>query len=128
MKRNRTIGFVYVDNVIDLITNSSSELFTVRANMAQPIMEKLVAEALDIYYDFKVMRLENSDGPNDEDWQIENALSIFAPEDREEIKTKYLGKAKYYAIVIDRDLASEYNYSHHEKLKELGFELVDSDY
>jgi hypothetical protein len=128
MTRNRTIGFIYVDNVIDLITNSSSELFTIRATMAQSLMEKLVADAMDVYYDFKIMRLENSNGPNEEEWQLEDALSIFAPEDREEIKEKYLGKAKYYAVIVDRDLGYHTNYLHHKKLEELGFELISSDY
>lgn len=128
MKKNRTIGFVYVDNAIDLITNSSSELFTIRATMVQDIMEKLVADVMDVYYDFKVMRLENSDGPNEEEWQLNDALSIFAPEDRDEIKEKYLGKAKYYAVIVDRDLGYDTNYEHHKKLEELGFELVSSDY
>lgn len=127
--KNRTIGFIRVDNVIDLITNSSSELFTIRANMAQSIIEELVVKAMDgLPYDFSVMRLENSNGPRDEEWELDDALKVFAPEDREEIKQKYLGKAKYYAVVVDRDLGYDTNYKHHDELMKLGFELVTSDY
>lgn len=127
--KNRTIAFVYVDNAIDLITNSSSELFTIRATQPKEVIEALVGEAMgDIYYSMDVMRLENSDGPNDEEWQLEQALSVFAPEDREEVRAKYFNKAKYYAVVVDRDAGYDTNFKHHDNLIKLGFELVTTDY
>lgn len=127
--KNRTIAFIRIDNMIDLITNSSSELFTIKADQPLEIIEALVKEAMDgIGYSIDSCRLQDGEDIREGDWVIENALAVFAPEDREEIREKYLSKAKYYAVIVDRDDGYHTDYAHHYRLKELGFELITIDF
>jgi len=126
----KTLAFINVDHVIDIITNSSSELFLIKANQEQKVIEDLVKEALPmIGYSFEVRCME--DGTLHEyetESRLDYILSHFAEEHRDEIREKYLSAPRYYAVIIDRDEDSEHDYVPRDNLQALGFELVDSDY
>ncbi len=127
------IAFIRIDSMIDLITNSSSELFVIENTMAKPMLVELVNEALKGFSSIDEDDIEcriNRDSYSiwEQDSMIEDALRIFPESTREEIKEKYLKDPKYYGISFDRDNISQSYVDVRGKLAAIGFELIDTDY
>lgn len=123
------IAILKFDHRVGIITNSSSELFLIKANQDEELIRKMVEEALECSYDFEVRYMEDGTLHDYEvESRMEYILSHFAEEHRAEIKEKYLSAPRYYAVIIDRDVDSELDYGPRNNLQNLGFELVDSDY
>ena len=134
--KNKIIGFIKIDHILDLITNSSSELFVIKNTMEKNILIELVNTALkgfDKITDNSIEERFKKDGDfYSQDYDKEQILNYFPEELRDEIQEKYLTKPNYYGISFDRDwiysLDNNKNFSVREKLKEIGFELIDTDY
>ena len=119
--------------MIDLITNSSSELFVINAkNTTAKVLTEMVNSALG--YTFVT---ENSFEPRfkkesanyEMEWEIDNILENFPEEDREELRKKYFANGgNYFAITQDRDDSYRNDYKVKDTLIELGFEFMGSDY
>ena len=127
------IAVIRVENMIDLITNSSSELFVINAkNTTAKVLTEMVNSALG--YTFVT---ENSFEPRfkkesanyEMEWEIDNILENFPEEDREELRKKYFANGgNYFAITQDRDDSYRNDYKVKDTLIELGFEFMGSDY
>lgn len=124
----KTFAFFYVDNMIDLITNSSSELFVLKADQPQDMIERLVLSVMDVGYSFTVTHMSGDPDPRDEEWRMENVLKEFPEDKRDEIKEKYFSDPKWYCVIVDRDAGYHTDYKHHNELQKLGFHLETSDY
>ena len=135
-KENKVLAFIRIDNFIDIITNSSSELFVLENTMAIPTLSEMVNEVLEGYgkvSDHNIMSRFVKDKENYElDYFINDFLSLIPESDHEEIKKKYFTDTKWYAISFDRDWISDLNCSHgfsvRDALSSIGFELIDTDY
>lgn len=124
-----------VDHVIDLITNSSSELFVIENKCAKDAIVDLVNKALDgitsVSADSVEDRFQKDGHLGDQEWEIQSALEKFPEADREELRNKYFKEPRYYGVVFDRDWVYQMNNDGNDvrsKLAEIGFELVDTDY
>ena len=133
--KDMLLAFLKIDHVIDLITNSSSELFVLEAKTNKKLVVELVNEALQgatsITEDSIEERLFKDGNLYDGDWRIEQALEMFPEEKREELKAKYFTNPRYWGVVFDRDWVyqmDEQGINVRNKMSELGFELVDTDY
>lgn len=130
----RLIAFIQIDNMIDLITNSSSELFVIKADKPKEMLAELCREALRDYRpnftieDISDRIFEGSHREWEESSKVEQALEVFPEEVREELREKYLTKPNYYAVVFDRDWEYHQNYQPKRILEEIGFEMIDNDY
>jgi hypothetical protein len=125
------IAVIYIDNVIDLITNSSSELFVIAADKPKEIILALVNDALKDYLscvDFEERYFEGTHSVFEEDYMLKNLLENFPEKDREEVKAKYFSAPKYYGVVFDRDWDYAMDYAPRQILEDLGFTLIDSDH
>lgn len=126
------LAIIRIENCIDIITNSSSELFVIKADKKKEIIFEMVKDALSeitpITLDSLEPRIfEGEHNTYEEDWMLNDFLAKIPEYKREEIKNQ-LSQPNYYGLVFDRDWAYRIDYRHHEKLKELGFELLTSDY
>jgi len=129
----KIIAFISIDHVVDLITNSSSELYVIKATGAKEILLELVNEALKEYTYVHLTDFEDrffKEGHTSEaDWKIQDILESFDEDDRKELKEKYFTNPKYYGLVFDRDwVYNNGDYDFRDKLRGVGFELVDTDY
>lgn len=134
MKNKITFKF-QIDHILDLITNSSSELFVIENKCAKETIAELINEALKNIITVKVSEIEErfkKDGQSDCTWEIDNALELFPETDREMLKEKYFTTPKYYGISFDRDWIYRLNNEGRKDLRSIltgiGFEMVDSDY
>lgn len=123
------------DNQIDLITNSSSELFTVPCqNKSKEFFVNLINSFIPENYEYKVKSQELHERifQYEDEWSAVNTLEIllknFPEEDREEIRQKYFNKPNYFAISFDRDWVFLEEDIVKAALYAAGFELIDSDY
>lgn len=129
------IAFLKINHVIDLITNSSSELFVLEAKMNKKLIVELVNEALkgatSITEDSIEERIFKEGHVYDGEWQIQEALEKFPENVREELKAKYFTNPNYWGVVFDRDWVYEMDSQGIDvrfKMSQLGFELIDTDY
>ena len=124
----KTIGFIHIDSMIDIITNSSSELFVIENKLAKPLLVELVNTAL-TGTNHKITEFSIDDRFVKEkaeyETYVDEILENFPSEDREELRKRYFTDAKYYAISFDRDHMED---NVRTILYNLGFELIDSDY
>lgn len=126
----KKIAIIRIDNMIDLITNSSSELFVIesKGRTAETLAE-LVNEALAGEYkvspnDFE-SRFKKESSNYEMEWEIDNILENFPESDREMLREKYFSNGgNYFSIMFDRDWAYQNDYKVHNKLVELGFEFI----
>jgi len=130
--RKKVVAFLHIDNMIDLITNSSSELFVIKASLSKDVIVEMVNEAIkgfsSISEDSLEMRFFKEGSIWDQDYKMTEMLEMFDEDDREEIKLKYLTNPKYYGVVFDRDYIYQSSIDVRSKLAEIGFELIDTDY
>jgi len=128
--KNKIYGFIRIDNMIDIITNSSSELFIIENTMTLPILVEMVNSALEGFSSVTENSVETRVTKTSEqnDWEIENALEQFPEEDRDMLREKYFTDPKYYAVSFDRDQICSSDIDVRGKLSEIGFELIDTDY
>ncbi len=130
------LAFFKINHVIDLITNSSSELFVLEAKMNKKLIVELVNEALkgatSITEDSIEDRIFKDGHLYEADWKVDEALNAFPENVREELKAKYFTNPNYYGVVFDRDWVHQQDNDNginiREKMSQLGFEMVDSDY
>ena len=130
----KTIAIIRVENMIDLITNSSSELFVISAkNTTAQALSEMVNEALKGAYrvvpeNFE-KRFKKESSNYEIEWEVENILENFPEEDRETLREKYFSDGgNYFAFMQDRDDSYRNDYKVKDKLIELGFEFMGSDY
>ena len=129
----KVIAIIRVDNMIDLITNSSSELFVISAkDTTAKALAELVNAAVGFQFaseDSFEKRYKKESYNYEMEYEIENILENFPEEDREALKEKYFKDGgNYFAITQDRDESSRNDYAVKDKLIELGFEFMGSDY
>jgi hypothetical protein len=130
------LAFFKINHVIDLITNSSSELFVLEAKTNKRLIVELVNEALKgatyISEDSIEDRIFKEGNLYDADWKIEEALKAFPENVREELKAKYFTNPNYYGVAFDRDwvyrMDNDQGIDVRSEMASLGFEMVDSDY
>lgn len=133
MKKNKTFGFIRIDSMIDIITNSSSELFVIENKMAVPMLVEMVNEALcgsgfSISESSVELRKVKELSEYESDWEIDRALEMFPEAIRDELREKYFTEPNYYGIAFDRDEIWSSDKDVRDILKNIGFELIDSDY
>lgn len=129
----KTLAIIQIDNFIDLITNSSSELFVIRADQAKEYLLELLNESLKGYTSFvpdgiEERMFEGNHYVSSEEYMLEETLAKFPVEARDEIKQKYLSKPRFYGVVFDRDWDAQQDYVPQRILESLGFELISSDH
>lgn len=134
--KNRIFFIFKMDHIIDLITNSSSELFVIKADQSKQVFVEMINECLKgitSISEFSVEeRLVEDERPGDVEWRIEDTLKLFPKEVRQELKEKYLTKPNFYGISFDRDwiykIENEKGFDIRGKLQTLGMEMIDGDY
>jgi hypothetical protein len=129
------LAFLKIDHTIDLITNSSSELFVMEAKTSKQLVVEMLNEALKGATSVSINSIEDriikECRPSDADWRIDDALTLFPEETREELKAKYLTEPNYFGVSFDRDWVYEMDNKGiyiRDILSSLGFELIDTDY
>lgn len=130
------LAFLKIDHVIDLITNSSSELFVMEAKVSKDLIVEMINESLkgttSVSVDSIEERFFKEGNTYDADWKIEQALEVFPENVRAELKEKYFVNPVYWGVAFDRDWIYRQDNDNgvdvRSKLIELGFELVDTDY
>jgi len=137
-KNNKRKVFAYlkIDHIIDLITNSSSELFVIENKCAKETICEIINEALkgatSVTVDCIEERFTKDGDLYSQEYEIENALKMFPENAIEELKEKYFKNPKYYGVSFDRDwiyqMDNDLNFDVRSKLINIGFELVDTDY
>jgi len=84
----KIIAFISIDHVVDLITNSSSELYVIKATGAKEILLELVNEALKEYTYVHLTDFEDrffkEGNVHEADWKIDNILESFDEDDEDE--------------------------------------------
>lgn len=136
LPKNKLVFKFTFDHIIDIITNSSSELFVIENKCAKEMIVEMVNEALKGCTSISINSIEerffnDSETPGTHEWKINDTLENFPEEAREEIKQKYFTKPKYYGVVFDRDWVYNQNnegFDVRDKLFKLGFTLEDTDY
>lgn len=134
MKNNKLHFIISVDHIIDIITNSSSELFIIENKHTPEILAAMVNDALVGFThnvtpdDFEHRFKKDSNDMYSQQYEIDAALELFPDEEREQLREKYFTSPKYYAISFDRDRISSSYVDVRGKLAEIGFELIDTDY
>lgn len=117
-----------VDNTIDLITNSSSELFVIKSTKQKDVVIKMLEKALEDIYDYNI-ELGERVLKEKEEWEVDyektNFLNNFPEEKHAEIEELF-SQTNWYSFVIDRD--HEYIREIENALIKIGFELIDTDY
>lgn len=131
--KNKILGFIRIDSMIDIITNSSSELFVTKNNMEVDALVEMVNTALSgtgfsISESCVEKRLVQDEADYETQWKIDDTLKLFPEEVREELKTKYLTDPNFYGIAFDRDEIYNSNHDIRGILLGIGFELIDTDY
>jgi len=124
------IAFIRIDSIVDLITNSSSELFVIENKMTKEVLIELVNNALKGITSISNYSIEDrfvkDEAPYDSN--IDYILEKFPEEDREMLREKYFTDPRWYGISFDRDWISERDGDVREILTKIGFELIDTDY
>lgn len=121
---------INVDNMIDLITNSSSELYVIDNNMTIETLVEMVNTTLKdtgfsiSEYDVEKRYIKDGD-LYDQEYKIDQALELFPESEREKLKEQFFSKPLYYGISFDRD---DFTYEARQALESIGFECVDTDY
>ncbi len=133
--KNKIHFVIAVDHVVDLITNSSSELFVIENKCAKDAIVDIINEALSgittVSIDSVEDRFKKDGHVWDNEGEITNALEAFPEGAREELREKYFKDPRYYGVSFDRDWIYQLNNEGKDLRKRLaavGFELVDTDY
>ena len=124
----KTIGIIRIDNMIDLITNSSSELYVIENNTAKTLLVKMLNEAFKgTNRRFTEFSIDDRFAKDKPDWEldVDALLENFPESDREELRQRYFSTPRFYAVSFDRDYMED---DDRQKLYSIGFELIDSDY
>lgn len=129
----KIIAFIRIDSMIDIITNSSSELFVIENKMAIPVLVEMTNTVLagtgfSITESCVEKRLVQDERDYDTEWKIDEALKLFPEDVREELKAKYLTEPNWYGISFDRDQIYLSDSDIRGKLTSIGYELIDTDY
>lgn len=123
---------INIDHVLDLITNSSSELFVIDAGMTKETLVEMVNEQLKGFSSINIHNIEErfsrDESPEDFQWKMDELLNCLDETDSAEIKEKYFTKPKFYGISFDRDYIYRSNIDVRAKLCEIGFEFETGDY
>jgi len=132
-QKNKVLAFIRIDSIIDIITNSSSELFVIENKMAIPILVEMTNSVLSgtgfsITESCVEKRLVQDQQDHETEWKINEALVLFPEHVREELKAKYLTEPNWYGISFDRDDIYRNNDDIRGKLISIGYELIDTDY
>ena len=126
----KVTAVIRIENVIPLITNSSSELFVIEAKdktaeMLSEMVNAAIKQNIVSPYSFE-KRFKKESSNYGMEWEIDNILENFPEGDREKLRNQYFTDGgNYFAIMFDRD---EDNSKIKEVLTELGFEFMGSDY
>lgn len=131
--KNKIIAQIRIDSMIDIITNSSSELFVIKNCMEIEMIVDLVNKSLnDSQFHITESNVEKRIAKDlaeyEVDWKITEALELFPEDKRDEIKEKYLTEPNYYGIAFDRDHIYSSDTDVRGILSKIGFELIDTDY
>ena len=124
----KTIGIIRIDNMIDLITNSSSELYVIENNTAKTLLVEMLNEAFKgTKRRFTEFSIDDRFAKDKPDWEldVDALLENFPESDREELRQRYFSTPRFYAVSFDRDYMED---DDRQKLYSIGFELIDSDY
>jgi hypothetical protein len=124
----KTLGIIHIDNMIDLITNSSSELYVIENNMAKTLLVEMLNEAFKgTNRKFNEFSIDNRFAKDKPDWEldVDDLLENFPESDREELRQRYFSTPRFYVVSFDRDYIKD---DDRQKLYSIGFELIDSDY
>ncbi len=129
------IVFIKIDHIVDLITNSSSELFVIENKITKQTIVELLNSALKGYSKVSESNIEDrffKEGDlYSQEYDIEETINKFPEDVRTEIKDKYFTNPKYWGISFDRDWIYQLDnngFSLRDALFEIGFELIDTDY
>jgi hypothetical protein len=121
----KTIGFIRIDNMIDLITNSSSELYVIQNKMAKSILIEMLNEAFKgtgrRFTEFSIDGRFVRDKTEYETY-VDDILENFPESDREELRKKYFTVPRFYSISFDRGHMED---SDRQILYSIGFEIED---
>jgi len=95
IKKNIDMLIIKIENCIDIITNSSSELFVIKADKKKEIIYEMVKDALaDITQiglnDLEVRIFEGEHNTYEEDWMLNDFLDKIPEHKREEIKNQFV--------------------------------------
>lgn len=134
----KNLYIIGVDNTIDLITNSSSELFVIKGDKQKAAIVEMMNEAfkargLDITVRESSLdeQFSKTDRWYDPEWDKQNLKENF-PEEKhhliDELFSVEEGKCNFYGYTFDRDEESRLDYQVHEALVKIGFEFMGSDY
>lgn len=132
-QKNKILAFIRIDSMIDIITNSSSELFVIENTMAIPVLVEMTNTALSntgfsITESCVEKRLVKDQQDYEIDWKIDETLALFPEHVREELKAKYLTEPNWYGIAFDRDHIYNSSNDIRDILTNIGYELIDTDY
>lgn len=98
------VGLIRIDNMIDIITNSSSELFIIENNMAVPMLVELVNTAFNGKLKISEYNIEGIFNKDEyANTNIDEILDNFPESDREMLRTKYFTDPRWYKLSLDRD-------------------------
>jgi hypothetical protein len=132
-QKNKVLAFIRIDSMIDIITNSSSELFVIENKMAIPVLVEMTNTVLSgtgfsITESCVEKRLVQDQQDYETEWKIDEALALFPENVREELKAKYLTEPNWYGISFDRDDIHRNDQDIRGRLTSIGYELIDTDY
>lgn len=131
-------ALIRVENIIDLITNSSSELFVIQGTLEREVLAALINNTIGEHRrvspkDFEIRPVKN-ESPYEYEWRLDEFLKDFPLETQERIRLAIEegSSSGWYAISFDRDwvytMTNDFNIDVRDELFKIGFELIDTDY
>lgn len=134
MTNNKIHFKIRLDHMIDLITNSSSELFVIANSMEKSVLVEMTNKVLE-GTGFKISEsciedryLDNEDNVYDHNWQLEDMAEKLGQSKEEFMLTNFKNGPKWYGISFDRDQTYQSNYDITALLAGIGYEMVNGDY
>lgn len=138
-KKKLSHFLVRIDNCINLITNSSSELFIIKGDLQKEIvLEMMNASFENVGIDYRASLYSLSDSfTRDSNWDFDidyeksRLKDIFSEEKSDLIDQLFAqeeDKANYYHFTFDRDEEYHLDGKVHDALVAIGFEFMGSDY
>lgn len=129
---NKIIFKIRIDHILDLITNSSSELFVIANSMEKATLVEMTNTALtgtgfSIHEnDIEERFINDNESVHEHAWKIAQMSQDLGITEDEFKEKMFATGPKWYGISFDRD--EIYNSNVGIKLSELGYEMVNGDY
>lgn len=134
----KNIYIIRIENSIDLITNSSSELFVIKGDKQKEMILEMMNQAFDEEglsyrasdYELQPSFTYDKDYSFDFEYEKNRMIEMFGEDKRTIVEQLFddPDKANYYHFMFDRDDEYRLDYKIQSALTRIGFEFLGSDY